>query len=195
MKTPDAPWGGDNGNSVDRSNRPVDIRAVRSRLVDRGLCLFAILAFPALIFSVARILEHGWHPIFLFHMGSCAAMLGACVFRRRVSYALRASFLLGVLLILGTVGLLVYGLAAGGFITLVTFAALTTVVLGTRAGLTAVGVSLCIVVAVAMAVCMGGISFSFDVGECHGRLIRPCRSAQQGRTSRIPRHPANLFLT
>lgn len=165
MKRPRALAGEDGGGWGDLSGQACDIGEVRSRLVDRGLCLLAGLVALGLTFSVARAIEYGWHPVCVADMGLFAALITAVMLRGRLSYGLRACVLLGMLLVCGAAGLLVYGLAGGGFLFLIAFAAVTAVVLGARASVIAVAVSLAVIAAVGACVCTGINSGYIDAGE------------------------------
>lgn len=156
---------GESGGRAHRSDPPGDMRAVRDRLIILGLRSFAILGIPAVLLSLVRSLEHGWHPIYVLHIAICAVVLGAAVLRGRLSHPLPVSLLLGVLLVLGVAGLFAYGLAGGGILLLATFSILASVVLGTRAGVIACAVSLTAIAALGVAVCTGAMTFSFDLGR------------------------------
>jgi len=142
----------------------MDIQAVRSRLVDGAMIVLAILALPVAALSLARILETGWNNIFYLHIAVVGLVVSIAINRRRLAYRLRASVLLGVFLVLGVVGLAMYGLPGGGMMLLFTFCMLTTVFFGRRAGLAAYAISLGVIVAVAAAIFTGVISFSINMG-------------------------------
>jgi len=112
----------------------VDIQAVRSRLVDWGLVYYALVAPSAVILSLSRSLEHGWHPIYSFHIFiACLIAVGA-VLRKRLPYGVRAAWLLAFSLLIGLFGLVVFGLVGGGASILVLFPVLTAIAFGTRPG-------------------------------------------------------------
>ena len=140
------------------------IRAVRSRLIDRGLVVFSIVLPAAVLLSLSRVFEHSWNPAYYAHMTLAVLILTTTVFRKKLPYAVRTSVLLGTLLILGVVGLAAFGLPGGGIPLLLTFATLTTVAFGTRAGIVACLICLLVIVAAGAAICTGTITFPFDIG-------------------------------
>jgi PAS domain S-box-containing protein len=142
----------------------MDIQAVRSRLVDGAMMVLAILALPVSALSLARFLETGWNHIFYLHLAVVGLVGSIAINRKRLAYWLRASVLLSVFLVLGVVGLVMYGLPGGGMMLLFTFCMLTTVFFGRRAGLTAYVISVGVIVAVAAAIFTGVISFSVNMG-------------------------------
>jgi len=151
-----------------KSNKPVaateiDIRTVRSHLLDRVLIYFAIVVPLGLGLSLLRILEHGWHPVYTLHVAVTALLAATATFRKRLSYHLRAMILLGVFLSLGIVGLCAFGLLGGGHLVLITFAVLAAVTLGTRAGLIACTIAAAITLLTGLAVTAGLIRYTFDV--------------------------------
>jgi len=141
----------------------MDIRTVRGRLVDGGLMVMAILGLPVALVSVSRALEHGWNDIFYLHLGVVVLVFAVVLLRKRLRFGLRASILLGTLAILGSAGLLIYGLLGGGVMVLFAFCVLTTLILGTRAGLIACSICLAVIGAAAAGVCSDIIVFSFDI--------------------------------
>lgn len=143
----------------------VDLQSVRDQLVDNGLIYFAVVVPWVLVVSLALTLQHGWHLIYLFHVGVAGMAVAGAVFRKQLSYRVRACLLLGMFLVVGTLDLLIFGFLAGGPLVLIVFAVMTTVAFGTRAGLVACVAILWIVAATGTAVHMGGITSSFDTGK------------------------------
>ncbi len=141
----------------------IDLQAVRSRLVDKGL-FFASLVMPlALVMSLVRNIEHGWHPIVLLHLFATGSILIGVIFRKRLSYQVRSSILLGVFLLVGIAGLVVFGLIGAGLLPLVLFALLTAILFGTREGLIACVLVVGIIALTGWGVISGTLTFSFDI--------------------------------
>ena len=143
----------------------VDLPTIRRQPVEKALLYFGLLAPLAVAFSLARIFESGWHPIYFFHIGIMSAVSIGAVFRKRLSYRACVGLLLGALLAVGVIGLATFGLVGGGMLLLAMFAILTAIAFGVRAGLIAGAIDLGIVAAIGAAVCTGAITFSFDVTD------------------------------
>ena len=97
----------------------IDIQTVRSRVVDRVLIYFAVVIPLALAMSLSRITEHGWHPIYILHMGVTVLLVGGALLHKRLPYRVRVFLLLGTLVTLGGMGLAIFGLLGGGHLGLV----------------------------------------------------------------------------
>ena len=143
----------------------VDIQTVRSRLLDKGLVYLAIVFPAALALSLARISEHGWNPVYILHIALTGLVISGAVFRKRLSYRVRASLMLGIFLTLGAFGTPVFGLVGGGILCLTLFAVMTTIAFGTRAGVIANAIALITVAVTGTAVYKGAITFPFDISE------------------------------
>ena len=154
-----------NGRQQQHELPGVDVEAIRCQLANRGLVFFAALAPIALTFSLIRILEHGWHPLYLLHALATGLVITAAVCRKRLAYRARVCVLLGLVFVVGAAGVFSFGLLDGGPLVLVAFVFLTTVVFGSRAGLVACAAGLAVIAVVGVAVCSGTIVYSFDITE------------------------------
>lgn len=88
---------------------------LRQQLLDRvwlGLMLLAAVGTPA---SVARALTTGWMPLYTAHVCLAAFIFTMYALRRRLSFTQRSFIVLGILVLLGTAGLLTLGMLGGGF--------------------------------------------------------------------------------
>jgi signal transduction histidine kinase len=153
----------------DRKQSPdvtaTDIEAIRRRLADKGLVYFAIVVPLAATLSLLRTLEHGWNNLYFLHISIAVLIITCAIFRKRLSYGVSVSILLGIILILGIGGLFAFGLVAGGVPLLIIFAVMTAIAFGSRAGLIACAVDLGIIAAIGVAVCTGKITFAFDISN------------------------------
>ena len=113
------------------------IQSVRNRLTE-GLTYFGFVAIFAVSLSLTRIFEHGWLPIYGFHIGITVFFFLGMLFKKYLSYSAKVCFLLGIFLVCAIAGLINFGLVGGGIPLLFTFALLTALAFGTRAGLIAV---------------------------------------------------------
>ena len=142
-----------------------DVKEVRRRLIDKGLIYFAFVVPLTLLASLSRVPTFGWHPVYFLHIVVSIIIILSATFRKRLSYKTRANTLLGILLVIGIVGLPVFGLVGGAFVTLVVFATLTALVYGLKAGLIACAIDIVVIIATAYAVTSNLINFSFDISK------------------------------
>ena len=110
------------------------LREVRERLLNAVLLAASLLVLPGVAASLIRILETGWQPVMLFHLLVTAAIWTMYLLRHRLPYLVRVSFVLLLLFLLGTFGLLTYGLAAPGTVYFVILTVTAIIFLGARAG-------------------------------------------------------------
>lgn len=88
---------------------------LRQQLLDRvwlGLMLLALVGTPA---SLARALATGWIPLYTVHVCLAAFIFAMYALRARLSFNQRSVVVLGVLVLLGSAGMLTLGLLGGGF--------------------------------------------------------------------------------
>lgn len=110
------------------------LQEVRERLLNAVLLAASLLALPGVAASLIRIFETGWQPVMLFHLLVTVAVWAMSLFRRQLSYLVRVTFVLLLLFLLGTLGVLTYGLAAPGTVYFVILTVAAIIFLGTRAG-------------------------------------------------------------
>lgn len=142
-----------------------NVQSVRSRLVDTALVTCSLCAPPAVAASMLRAAEVGWHNIMALHVGAAFVLWATTVFRRRLTFCARVVVLLGVLYLLGTGGLLAWGLVGAAPVILIAFCVLATTFLGTRAGILALAATLMAVAVLGAGVSSGAISLGFDSNE------------------------------
>lgn len=153
------------GASPNLNVATLDMQKIRSRLLNQGLVYFAIVLPFALTLSLTRIFENGWNPIYIIHISVASLLVTGSIFRKRLPYKLRAYLLFGVFLVLGTFGLITFGLVGGGLLILVVFTLVVAIAFGTRAGLIACAIGLFFTASAGVAVSTGTITFSFDINE------------------------------
>jgi len=144
-----------------------DLQTVRSHQVDKALYVLAILGLPALIATIFRVVDIGWHPVEYFYIAIYLVNLGTILFIKikRLSFPVRTSVLIGILVLLGISALVSFGLAANGILILATFSILTSVLFGTKKGIIATGISLCMIGTIGVGVVTGIITFAFDINH------------------------------
>lgn len=111
-----------------------DIAEVRSRICNVFLVVLTITAVPALAGSLYRITAIGWLPIMAVHIGLVAVLCFVTLFRNRVSYNLRAGYIVALFLMVGIGGLWQFGLLGGGFIFAVMAPAMSAIFFSIRVG-------------------------------------------------------------
>jgi len=150
-------------NSSD--SETIDIRAVRDRLLDKGLIYFSLIAPLALGISLSRMFIHGWLPIFGFHIVIAVTIIIGTIYRRHLSYNARAFLLLGIFQLLGICGLATLGFSGGGPYFLVSSALLTVIAFGTRIGLIVCLIDAGIIFVIGICASTGAITFPLDLNE------------------------------
>jgi len=89
------------------------IADVRSRVANGYLIGSCILSGPGLAASLSRIGDIGWLPIMGFHIAVAVSIFAVTLLRRRLPYGFRASFIVGIVSLLGVASVLTFGLASG----------------------------------------------------------------------------------
>lgn len=115
--------------------RHLSLDDFRDRLVTRLFYVLLGVGLLALAGSLTRALDTGWHPLLWLHIGLYLVSLITVALTTQRNSIARRLLLLGILLILGIAGIAVYGLLGLGSVVFVAFCALTSALLGTRAGL------------------------------------------------------------
>ena len=139
-----------------------DIQEVLAKQLDRGLYSFAIIGFFALIGSLSRAIQLGWHNVMFLHIVVYVLFLLFLSIKHRLSFKARSYTITGIVLLLGIAGLIAWGLIAFGLIALFSFCLLATILFGTRNGVIAALFSMGVIGVVGAGVQMGAIKFSFD---------------------------------
>ena len=114
-----------------------EVRGIRDRIADRALIGLAAIAIPALSASLLRIVDTGWLPIMGLHIAVAGSVFAMALLRRRLAYAIRAGYLVGILAGLGVGGLLSLGLLSGGPALLLGAAILAFLLFNVRIGIAA----------------------------------------------------------
>ena len=140
-----------------------NIDTVRSELLNSLLMVYTVVALPTAVCSFVRSLDVGFRGVMAFH-GVAAITLGLIViFRRRLSFQVRAFILLGLLFLAGMYGLVTWGLVGMGLLLLATCGIMAAIFVSFgQAALITVAVIAGIAV-VWMGVRLGTLAFDFDV--------------------------------
>ena len=139
------------------------IEAVRERMVDRVLVVLAILMVPAAMLSWSRVILIDVQPVMFLHAAVAIVLCAAALLRRRLSFGVKTIVMLVIFFVMGTAGLISFGLVGLGSPIFLIFIMMTTVFLGKRQGWLALGVSGSVTSIVAVGVSMGIVQFDFDI--------------------------------
>ncbi len=94
---------------------PDYIEHMRSRYVDSGVRLFALLSVYVALISMTRSLHTGWLPIYNLQIGLAAVLLGLFFFSRALSDRVKALIMVTIAFTAGVSGVLTFGLLGSGF--------------------------------------------------------------------------------
>ncbi len=115
---------------------PQSMEAVRDRLADLTLILFAIFGLPAILASLLRIRDIGWLPTMGLHIGVFVIILLMVFFRRRLPVVMKSGLILFLLYIIGTGSFPTMGTAGSGLFFYLVTVVLGVLLFGFRTGLT-----------------------------------------------------------
>ncbi len=87
---------------------------LKSELVNLVLIVFAVIALPALFFSLLRIQDLGVLPIMYAHFLIVLTLITIALLRHKISYAFRSVLVVFVLFLVGILGLFNFGLSGNG---------------------------------------------------------------------------------
>ena len=136
------------------------LQTARRRLLRGMLISFAIFGFPAMIVGAIEAFAQGHSTTSLQYLGLYLPVFFAAAFPRYLSFLWQSLILLGVSYILALSNLLFYGFSGAGIHILLTISVLSTMILGWRAGLISIGVSLMAIIVAAYALTTGRVDFN-----------------------------------
>ncbi len=142
-----------------------ETQQVREHIVDRLLVVGAILGFPAIVLSLARYSDFGFLPDMPFNTAAYLIFLTAAIFRRRLSFRVRALIVAGVWMIIGADGILVFGYHGSGPMAIITAAILITALRGTKQGIVVASIGLAYLVLMAAGSASGVVQNVVDIAE------------------------------
>lgn len=94
-------------------HRQIDLKLL-DRAVDKVLGYWVTAASIILLISISRMIETGWLWIYLVHSSAYLVLLFSYLFRQKIQSKSKALILITLSLLIGIVGLLNYGMFAGG---------------------------------------------------------------------------------
>ena len=88
---------------TDAAARDVDdrLREIRSEVVDKSLVVLTVVAIPALVASLSRIIDTGWLPVMAVHIVLALSLFAVAAWRKRLGFVVRAVYLIGFCFMVG----------------------------------------------------------------------------------------------
>ncbi len=87
-------------------------REIQERLLDKVLLILGIIAVPALLISILRYIDIGWHNAYYINMGITLVVILFAVFRKMISYYAKTACLIAVFIVLAVSGARYTGLSS-----------------------------------------------------------------------------------
>jgi signal transduction histidine kinase/ActR/RegA family two-component response regulator len=141
------------------------IQAMREQQLTRALRAVAVIGFFALLCSISRSFTVGWRNVMYLHIALYLVVLALAVWNRYFSYTCRAATIVIIPYLVGIGGLLTWGLAASGLISLFCFCILATITYGCRAGILACTLAIATVGGIGICAISGVLHFNFNAQE------------------------------
>jgi signal transduction histidine kinase/CheY-like chemotaxis protein len=139
------------------------INEIREKQLTRGIRYLAVLGFFALMASLSRALSVGWQNIMYVHIILYLLILGTAMCNRFLPFLVKALIIIAITFILGTAGLIAWGLPGYGISLLFAFCILSTILLGIQAGILSAILSIATIGIIGAGVINGVITFDFNV--------------------------------
>ena len=139
-----------------------DLLQVRSRICDLMLMASAVLAVPAVSASLYRSVNIGWRWEMALHVFAALALWGLFIFKKSVSYPVRAGSIVSIFLLTGLSGFWAFGLISGANPMLLMAPVLATVLFGKRTGVIVTIGIVSMMIATAYSFVYGGRVFTID---------------------------------
>lgn len=109
------------------------INEVREEVINAALLASLIYVFPALIFSISRYFDIGWHNIFLVHIGFALSILMLNLFRHKLSVSVKVHVFVSLFFIITVIGLLWFKVAGASYMIFVCIS-IATLLYGRKSG-------------------------------------------------------------
>jgi signal transduction histidine kinase len=122
-----------------------DMLATKSRIVNRTLVVFLVLAVPAFLFTLSRIPLVGIKPITIVQGILIIGLAAIVYYRRQLAYLFRALVVVVLLFVMSVGGLLAFGLSGGGLASAVAMPVFAGLLFGGRGGFVALLISVVVV--------------------------------------------------
>lgn len=138
------------------------LEEMRGRIANGVLIALALIALPALAGSLMRIQSIGWQPVMGFHIAAAGVLIGAALARRRLSFKVRGSSIVGIIFLVGIGGFLNFALSGAGYPALLVSAIVAAVLFGTRGGLIVLFLGLMATIVIGLAYANHLLPLRFD---------------------------------
>ncbi len=109
-----------------------DIYDIRSEICDWILVTLSVVAAPALVASLYRLVDFGFNMAMAAQIILASLLWATTFFRQKIPYPYRASFLLSIVFFLAIVGYISFGLVGAGKIWMLVFAIFSAVFFGPK---------------------------------------------------------------
>jgi len=139
-----------------------DLKDVREQLARRALLYIVGVGVIPVIASIGRAWSFGWQPVMTMHVGLYVGAVAAFVLGTRLTFPARALLMLGALWAASLAGLLAWGLPGFGPAVLILFIFLAALLLGARAGIAALVISLVTLFGVSLLLLGGSVRVGVD---------------------------------
>lgn len=110
-----------------------------SHICDRMLVYGSVFCLVILAANGFRFFQFGWQPIIAIQVLLSVVLWGVTVFRRFLSYRIRAGTILGLLFVASLAGIWVYGFSTQGIIIFMSVAVLATILFDLKTGIFVMG--------------------------------------------------------
>ena len=138
---------------------------VRHYLIDFGLSICFVIAFPALLFSAFRALDVGWQPVLFMHILIALFFISIWFLKNQMSYKIKGLAIASICFLLGVGGLLTWGLIGMGATLCIIFCITTGMFFGPKYGYISTILSVGIMAAIAFGFINHWLTYSFSIEE------------------------------
>lgn len=142
--------------------RRLSVVRLKSDLANLALVSFSFFVLPVLASSLLRIYDIGIQPIMYFHVAIALSIVFVTFRRTHFSFKFRASFIIGVIMLIGIAGISKFGLTGNSIPFLITGTVLTTILFGRKMGLVAFIISMLSLSIYMLLVNTGLLEFELD---------------------------------
>jgi signal transduction histidine kinase/DNA-binding NarL/FixJ family response regulator len=140
----------------------LSLAEIRGQVLNSALVAMAILNIPVLPLSLYRTVNVGWQPVYYVHIVLSLLIWGTAIYRKRLSFRTKLVIIFGYLAVHAIGGLLTWGLIGLGLFTFVILSILSIVLLGSRAGIWMLSLTLLALILNGLGVTFGFITYNFD---------------------------------
>jgi signal transduction histidine kinase/CheY-like chemotaxis protein len=139
------------------------LNEIRERQLTRGIQYAAVLGILPLLVSLSRAFYTGWQNVMYLQIAFYLLIIATSIYRKIISYTLKALIIVVTTFLLGLSGLISWGLLGFGVATFFVFCVLSTMLFGTRAGIFSAVLSTLCIAAVGAGSIYGFIKLHFNV--------------------------------